>query len=83
MPLREELPNNEFFGEEVSDKLLYYPTVTREPYRNRGRITDLISSGQLFADLGLPPLDQEHDRAMICGSSCADAMSCSADRELQ
>jgi ferredoxin--NADP+ reductase len=67
--LREELPNNEFFGEEVSDKLLYYPTVTREPYHNRGRITDLISSGQLFADLGLPPLDPEHDRAMICGST--------------
>ncbi len=66
--LREELPKNEYFGEEVAEKLVYYPTVTREPYRNRGRITDLINSGQLFADIGLPPLDPEHDRAMICGS---------------
>ncbi|NCF09575.1 MAG: ferredoxin--NADP reductase [Gammaproteobacteria bacterium] len=66
--LREELPKNEYFGEEVADKLVYYPTVTREPYRNRGRITDLITSGQLFTDVGLPPLDPEIDRAMICGS---------------
>lgn len=67
--LREELPQNEYFGDQVSGKLVYYPTVTREPYRNRGRITDLINSGQLFTDLGLPPLDPEHDRAMICGSA--------------
>jgi len=66
--LREELPKNEYFGEEVAEKLVYYPTVTREPYRNRGRITDLITSGQLFTDVGLPPLDPEIDRAMICGS---------------
>jgi ferredoxin--NADP+ reductase len=63
-----ELPYNEFFGPEVQQKLLYYPTVTREPFRNRGRLTDLIDSGKLFADLGLPPLDPKHDRAMICGS---------------
>ena len=66
--LREELPKNEYFGEEVLAKLIYYPTVTREPYRNRGRITDLITSGQLFTDIGLPDLDPERDRAMICGS---------------
>lgn len=66
--IREELPRNEYFGEEIRSKLTYYPTVTREPYRNRGRLTDLIESGRLFADIGLPPLDPEHDRAMICGS---------------
>ena len=55
-------------AEEIAEKLIYYPTVTREPYRNRGRLTDLIESGRLFADIGLPPLDPEHDRAMICGS---------------
>ena len=66
--LREELPNNEYFGEEISAKLTYYPTVTREPYRNRGRITDLLASNQLTDDLDLPPLDPEHDRVMICGS---------------
>ncbi len=62
------LPNNEFFGEEVRQKLIYYPTVTREPFRNQGRLTDLINSGKLFEDIGLPPLSPEHDRAMICGS---------------
>lgn len=62
------LPRNEFFGDEVRDKLIYYPTVTREPFRNQGRLTDLIESGKLFKDIGLPPLDPAIDRAMICGS---------------
>ena len=66
--IQEELPENEFFGGDVRDRLIYYPTVTREPYRNRGRLTDLIESGQLFSDIGLPPLDPARDRAMICGS---------------
>lgn len=63
-----ELPNNEFFGDEVRAKLLYYPTVTRENYRNQGRLTDLIESGKLFKDLGIEPLDPATDRGMICGS---------------
>ncbi len=63
-----ELPNNEFFGEEVRDKLIYYPTVTREAYRNQGRLTDLVESGKLFTDIGLPPFNPETDRAMLCGS---------------
>jgi ferredoxin--NADP+ reductase len=62
------LPNDEVLGEMVRDKLVYYPTVTREPYRNRGRQTDLIESGQLFKDIGQSPLDPATDRAMICGS---------------
>lgn len=66
--ITETLPNNEFFGEEVRNKLIYYPTVTREPYRNQGRLTDLIESGKLFTDIGLPTLDPAIDRAMICGS---------------
>ncbi|THF66284.1 ferredoxin--NADP reductase [Pseudothauera nasutitermitis] len=64
-----ELPKNEFFGEAVAEKLLYYPSVTREPFRNQGRLTALLDSGKLTADLGLDPLDPEHDRAMICGSA--------------
>ena len=56
-------------GEAVRDKLIYYPTVTREPFRNQGRLTDLIESGKLFADIGLPPLDPAVDRVMICGSA--------------
>ena len=63
-----ELPQNEFFGEEVKNKLIYYPTVTREPFRNQGRLTDLIENGKLFTDIGLPPLDPLQDRAMLCGS---------------
>jgi ferredoxin/flavodoxin---NADP+ reductase len=62
------LPEDEILGEIVRDQLLYYPTITREPFRNRGRISDLIISGKLFEDLGLPPIEAEHDRAMICGS---------------
>jgi ferredoxin--NADP+ reductase len=66
--LMEHLPNHEFLGELVTSKLRYYPTVTREPYKNMGRITKLIESGKLFEDLGMPPLDRENDRVMICGS---------------
>lgn len=66
--IERELPNDEFLGEYVRDKLLYYPSVTREPYRNKGRLTDLIISNKMTDDLGLPPLNPETDRAMICGS---------------
>lgn len=63
-----ELPQNEFFGEEVRNKLIYYPTVTREAFRNQGRLTDLMQSGKLFSDIGLPPINPLDDRAMLCGS---------------
>lgn len=53
---------------ELTDKLIYYPTVTREPFQNRGRVTDLIESGKLFDDIGLPRLDIESDRVMLCGN---------------
>jgi len=67
--ITQELPKHEFLGEMVSAQLKYYPTVTREPFVNQGRITDLIESGKIFADLGLPTLNPEEDRVMICGSS--------------
>ncbi|MEC5161969.1 ferredoxin/flavodoxin---NADP+ reductase [Janthinobacterium sp. CG_23.3] len=67
--LVEHLPNHEFLGDMISSKLRYYPTVTREAYRNTGRVTDLIESGKLFEDLGVPALDPAVDRIMICGSS--------------
>ncbi len=63
-----EMPNHEFLGDVIRERLIYYPTVTREPYQNRGRLTDLVESGRLFEDIGLPPLDPARDRAMICGS---------------
>lgn len=63
-----ELPENEYFGEAVRAQLKYYPTVTREPSRHQGRITTLIESGRLMADLGLPALNIAEDRFMLCGS---------------
>lgn len=66
--LTKNLPEHEFLGEMIQSQLLYYPTVTRENYRNRGRITELIQSGKMFDDLDLPMLDPIHDRVMICGS---------------
>ncbi len=63
-----DLPEDEFLGEGVREKLIYYPTVTREDFRNTGRITDLMASGKLYADIGLPPLDIDADRVMMCGS---------------
>lgn len=65
--ITEELPKDEFLGEEVSNKLIYYPTVTREAFRNTGRLPLLIENGKLCADIGLPQLDPAVDRAMICG----------------
>lgn len=66
--LTQELPQHEFLGELVSKQLKYYPTVTREPFKNQGRINDLIESGKLFTDLGVPPLNPLEDRVMLCGS---------------
>jgi ferredoxin--NADP+ reductase len=64
-----ELPAHEHLGELVREQLIYYPSVTREPFRHCGRITDLIESAAFYRDIGLPPLDPECDRVMICGSA--------------
>jgi len=74
--IEHDLPSNEYIGELVRERLVYYPTVTREPFRNQGRLTEVIESGRLFADTGLPPLDPALDRAMICGSAAMLADSC-------
>ena len=66
--LEKELPQHEFLGEMVSKQMLYYPTVTREPFRYQGRITTLIENGKMCADLGVPQLNPAEDRVMICGS---------------
>ncbi len=66
--IENELPKHEFLGEIIAGKLLYYPTVTREPFRHQGRLTTLLENGTLAADLGLPPLNPAEDRVMICGS---------------
>jgi len=66
--IQRELPQDEYLGEMIRDQLIYYPTVTREPFEHRGRVTDLITNGKLFSDIGIPPLNPELDRAMLCGS---------------
>lgn len=66
--LTQTLPRHEFLGECVRQQLIYYPTATREPFVNNGRLTELIEGGKLFADIGLPRMNPEHDRAMLCGS---------------
>jgi len=66
--LVKNLQEDELFVRLLAEKLTYYPTVTREPFRNRGRITDLITSTQIFNDIGQEPLNIEGDRIMMCGS---------------
>ncbi len=66
--IENELPQDEFLGEMVSKQLLYYPTVTREPFKHQGRIPQLLESGTIAKDLGVPMLSPLEDRIMICGS---------------
>ena len=66
--LEHTLKQDEFLGEMVQQQFLYYPTVTREPFERQGRIPDLVHSGQMARELGLPQLNPEIDRVMICGS---------------
>jgi ferredoxin--NADP+ reductase len=66
--LIEELRRHEYLGEAVRDKLHYYPTITREPHPNHGRLTALIRGGKLFEDLHLPEFEPGEDRVMVCGS---------------
>jgi ferredoxin--NADP+ reductase len=64
----DHLPQHEFLGDMIGQQLRYYPTVTRETYRNMGRVTALIESCKLFTDLALPPMNPAEDRVMLCGS---------------
>ena len=63
------LPEHEYLGEDIREKLIYYPTVTREKFRTNGRLTDLLRIGKLTKDVGLEPVSLENDRFMICGST--------------
>ena len=58
----------ELMGAGFADKLVYYPTTTREQSPKMGRVTTLLRDGTLFADLGIDGIDAGHDRAMVCGS---------------
>jgi ferredoxin--NADP+ reductase len=63
-----ELTHHEYLGELVREKLVYFPTVTRERFRYQGRVTALIETGKLFEDIAMPALNPVDDRVMICGS---------------
>jgi ferredoxin--NADP+ reductase len=66
--ITQHLPQHEHIGELIREKLVYFPTVTREPFQNRGRITELIKTGGLFEELGVPAFSIDNDRVMLCGS---------------
>jgi len=72
----EALRAHELLGASARAKLRYYPTVTREPNVNCGRLTALIESGRLSRNLGLPALDPEADRIMVCGSPAMLSDTC-------
>ncbi len=71
--ITKDLPAHEFLGEMVAPKLLYYPSVTREPFPVQLRSTALIETGRMTTDLGLPALNPETDRVMMCGSEAFNA----------
>ncbi|MEE4246258.1 MAG: ferredoxin--NADP reductase [Kangiellaceae bacterium] len=66
--IENELPENEYLGEIIKEKLTYYPCVTREAFKNQGRVTDLLTNGELEQRLGVDKISPEHDRFMLCGS---------------
>ncbi len=69
LDLVESIKTDELLNELCdTSKLRFYATTTRENYGKMGRITNLIRSGELFADLGVEPFDKAVDRGMICGS---------------
>ena len=64
----QELQEHEYLGDMVKEKLIYYPVVSREEFKHKGRLTDLMRNGKMFTDIGLPSIDPAVDRAMLCGS---------------
>lgn len=70
--LVDQVKNDELMAELVGaqnlEKLVYYPTTTREDSLKMGRITTLIKDGTLFRDLDITDFGAEQDRAMVCGS---------------
>jgi ferredoxin--NADP+ reductase len=67
--LEARLADDPLIGEQAAEQFRYVPTVTRDEFRNKGRIGDLIESGALFQDVaGVPRFDPESDRVMMCGS---------------
>ena len=55
-------------GEFAKGRLRLFNSVTRDDYPTKGRITDLMATGELFEHLGVPKINPDEDRGMICGS---------------
>jgi ferredoxin--NADP+ reductase len=66
--LVEHIKSDEMLSEIEAGKLRYYPSTTREDFTTMGRVTDNITSGKVFKDLGIEPLNPETDRGMVCGN---------------
>src|SRR5450631_3316814 len=66
--IRRDLPEHPLLGEQIGKQLIYYPTVTRESFRHQGRIPALLETGRLCHEIGLPGIDRNRDRFMLCGS---------------
>jgi len=62
------LNEDETYKEITQGKFKYYPTVTREDFKNQGRVTDAMYTGNVQKVLGLEEFDKDKDRVMICGS---------------
>jgi len=65
--LRSDEMMRELLGDAI-EKLVYYPTTTREQSPKMGRITTLLEDGTVFRDLGIDCISAQTDRAMVCGS---------------
>lgn len=63
-----ELAYKEELQARSGKQFIYVPTVTREPFGNTRRGTELFLSGELFAQHQLDAAEPEHDRVMICGN---------------
>ncbi|MGN6549862.1 MAG: ferredoxin--NADP reductase [Pararhizobium sp.] len=66
--MAEGLRADPLIGDLVTGQLRLFTSTTREPSARMGRITDLMADGRFFAEMDLPPIDPDSDRAMICGS---------------
>lgn len=66
--LVESLADDPLIGDMIGDKLVYYPTTTREQSPKMGRITNLLQDGTVFKDLGIDGISADTDRGMVCGS---------------
>ena len=67
--LEARLADDPLVSDRAAEQFFYVPTVTRDTFRNEGRIGDLIESGKLFEGIeGAANFDPETDRVMMCGS---------------